>query len=924
MGAQKKLKLKGQLEYVFMDIDPSDLKGKLVTSALLHVRSASPEKAPLARVGVSSVATKWIEGTSKRYRPQIGSSCFLQAEHDKRNWAYPGSTLMDVVFGRGHTIWKFAECTAPDADGWQVCAVDPDIIAARVAGLSHGLCLFDEVGHIWSQKDGRFEYTYFPNRMCYSRESRRSAPWIEVWTQGEDKQPPESVKLIKVVTEGLPPGEALISWQTPADRGGGKVLGFEVRYARQQDESAIPRYLIPMAGKAGGEVRMHIQDLPFASGEIISLIIRAVDSAGNVGAELSKDIRLSANPQTINLPKPSLTVFESTADRPEIGGLKVAVVDLVDKIVPRNGVMLPYRPKGYKVGNHLFSADDKTIRIQAARNETVFFQVNLEGQAENIEIEYRFNDHPNLIPKIYQFAYVKSTDDNNRLKPYLPDPLLFLENRFSIPSVVGQTKVPDQSNHSLICELYVPHGESPGQKKGALIISTGNANLELDVDLTVWSFTLPNKLSFIPEMNAYGTVSPYKEYDYYRLAHEHRTCINRLLYGWHGLPEFAPVWDGKKFDWDEWDKKTGPLLDGSAFGDLPRKNEPVDVFYLPFSENWPVNNYDHFTPSYWAEEAFDDAYRKSLGKSFTAFARYCNERQWYQTIFQFYLNNKVYHRRRFPKNSAPWIFDEPVNTQDFWALRWYGLLWQSAVQPVKGEAQMWYRGDISFSQFGRNILWGIADVEYFGGNDAQKTRMKHDQQILHGEPYFAEYGTANKIEASNLQPLLWCLSAWSKGAMGVLPWQTIGTEKSWVDATQTALFYPHPAGPKPSVRLKAFTRGQQDVEYLEILCNVLKVPKYVVVKWLKEQINLEEKYYKTDSTDAGTAEFKDVTPIDLWKLRYRIGEFLSKKAPPYRRALVEWEQPKWNPETLPDIGYVRVAPQIESYKPDCDSFRLKD
>ena len=104
-GGAKKLKLKGQLEYVLMDIDPSVLKGKIIAGALLHVRSASSKKAPLARVGVSSVASQWIEGTSKRYRPQIGSSCFDQAEYKRRDWAYPDSTLMDVVFGRGHTIW---------------------------------------------------------------------------------------------------------------------------------------------------------------------------------------------------------------------------------------------------------------------------------------------------------------------------------------------------------------------------------------------------------------------------------------------------------------------------------------------------------------------------------------------------------------------------------------------------------------------------------------------------------------------------------------------------------------------------------------------------------------------------------------------------------------------------------------------------
>jgi hypothetical protein len=53
------------LEYVLLDIDPSVLKGKIITAALLHVRSVSSEKAPLARVGVSSIASRWEEGTSK-------------------------------------------------------------------------------------------------------------------------------------------------------------------------------------------------------------------------------------------------------------------------------------------------------------------------------------------------------------------------------------------------------------------------------------------------------------------------------------------------------------------------------------------------------------------------------------------------------------------------------------------------------------------------------------------------------------------------------------------------------------------------------------------------------------------------------------------------------------------------------------------
>lgn len=100
-GGAGRLKVKGQQEVVLMDIDPSPLKGKIVTGALLHLRSDSPEKAPLARIGVSTVSAEWVEGTSSGYRAQEGASSFDQAAYQHMNWAYAGSSLMDIVFGRG-------------------------------------------------------------------------------------------------------------------------------------------------------------------------------------------------------------------------------------------------------------------------------------------------------------------------------------------------------------------------------------------------------------------------------------------------------------------------------------------------------------------------------------------------------------------------------------------------------------------------------------------------------------------------------------------------------------------------------------------------------------------------------------------------------------------------------------------------------
>ena len=399
-GGSRRLKVKGQQEYTLLDIDPSPLKGKLITGALLHIRSATLDKAPLYRLGVSAIASKWVEGTSKNYRPEKGSSCFVQSEYGKRNWAYSGSTIMDVTFGGGNTIWKFADCTPPDPKGWQTCAIDSDVVAARVAGLSHGFFIYDEIGNIWSLKKGKFKYTYFPNRFCYSRESGKSGPWLEVWAEGTDTTPPETVSSIEVDTEDFPGGEALVSWETPKDQGSGKTLGFHVTYKRGGIEAPIPRYLIPMAGKPGEEVRMHLQDLPFKAGELISLTIRPIDSAGNIGKPFTKTIRLASGSQLVNIPGADVNPFPPSNRLPRVGNLKIAVVDMLDKIDPKDGSVIPTGIKGYKGGNHIYSAKEKRIRLYSARNETVAFQLNIEGNVKNISVNWRFDQNPGFKPKI--------------------------------------------------------------------------------------------------------------------------------------------------------------------------------------------------------------------------------------------------------------------------------------------------------------------------------------------------------------------------------------------------------------------------------------------------------------------------------------------------------------------------------------------
>ena len=67
----------------------------------------------------------------------------------------------------------------------------------------------------------------------------------------------------------------------------------------------------------------------------------------------------------------------------------------------------------------------------------------------------------------------------------------------------------------------------------------------------------------------------------------------------------------------------------------------------------------------------------------------------------------------------------------------------------------------------------MLDYNVVGGALRPYRRMVLDRKRANGE-IVVEYGSANAIEESNVQPVGWCLDAWSLGADGVLPWQTIG------------------------------------------------------------------------------------------------------------------------------------------------------
>jgi hypothetical protein len=295
------------------------------------------------------------------------------------------------------------------------------------------------------------------------------------------------------------------------------------------------------------------------------------------------------------------------------------------------------------------------------------------------------------------------------------------------------------------------------------------------------------------------------------------------------------------------------------------------------------------------------------------FAEHINRKSWNDTLFQFFLNGKNdFKKNGWSRGSSPWLLDEPASFQDYWALRYFGVAFHEGANQSRGQAKLVFRSDISRPQWQRNTFDGLLDYNVVGGAFRTYRRMVLDRKQAHGE-IVVEYGSANAIDESNMQAVGWSIDSWALGSDGVLPWQTIGTNDSWSRADTLSLFYPprpgKDAGPIPSVRLKAFRRGQQDVEYLTLYAFTKGEPRWAVGQRVREALKLTGERKGTGfagGEDAGVIHFANLRPQDVWELRTRIGRALSQAKPAAKAKLVDLRTPQRDLSKLAP-GYVSTG-----------------
>lgn len=514
----------------------------------------------------------------------------------------------------------------------------------------------------------------------------------------------------------------------------------------------------------------------------------------------------------------------------------------------------------------VFGRELESTHFFAAKGETIGFSV--EGKPEAVVVEA-----PGLGVKRYAMPEVGGFRD---------------------PLVSAGIDAGVAEGNATFIDLHVPKDAKPGTIHGTVTV----AGETMPISVTVWNFTLPDHLSFLPQMNAYGL--PGHDLDYYRLAHEHRVVLNQLPYGWTGkVDEPAPkIGADGKWDWAEFDARFGPLLDGGAFADLPRGAVPVDVFYLLLNENWPMKHDDHFRGGYWIDDAYDEDYWVQFRTAAAEIAKHFEAKGWTGPMFEFYLNNKVYFKKDdWRKCSAAWIFDEPVHTQDFWAIRHFGHEFWKAVAPHP-DIHLTFRADISRPQWQRELLDHCVNVEVVSG--ALRTywpRVRRRAEEC-GNLYYM-YGSANAIGTPNIANAAWCVESWALGAGGVVPWNTIGKPGAWQTPDELSVLYPTANGPVPSLRLKTFRAGQQLVEYLEQYRAVSGQNREEIMAAVRAIPGLRATLVKRSEDDAGKSQFGAEAQPAFEELRMRLGSYLDAKAPgPKER----WHDPR---PPRPDVTKAR-------------------
>jgi hypothetical protein len=533
-------------------------------------------------------------------------------------------------------------------------------------------------------------------------------------------------------------------------------------------------------------------------------------------------------------------------------------------------------------------ANGRAIRLGAARNEWVSFQILLRSEAPVRSVGMEAGDLTGpggvalrradaRLYRQHQLHLEAGTYRNDSFKPdWYPDPLIPFLHPMTGKKLEGGRiaavpfDLPANETHGFWVDLYVPTNAAPGEYRGVYRVEAaggGARATDIPVSLTVWNFTLPQTPTLVTEFG-----SP-RLRDFYR---------ERAKGGKEPEPS----------DWAAVETQCAQLLSEHHFNATPPREtltpqpQPDGSFQIPsrqvqalreFVDRYHVNALQTPHPSSAVKDP--EAQRDTLRAWLAAFDRAAKEVDRPNLVFYTYLK------------------DEPNTLEDYRYVQKWGREVRDAKSVVKVLVveQPWTEP----GQRGADSAWG----DLYGAVDIwcplfslHRPESAAKRQAL-GETIWTYTALCQgpptpwwHIDFPLLNYRVPAWMAWRDGMKGLLYWGGMSywrqTDDPWTQAPfytgngkpqqgqqgivfngEGSLVYPARAvgydGIVPTIRLKALREAIQDYEYLAILQRLGKAAEaQKVVRALTET------FFQWD---------KDPVPYE--KARAKLAAMIAEAAP---------------------------------------------
>jgi hypothetical protein len=284
----------------------------------------------------------------------------------------------------------------------------------------------------------------------------------------------------------------------------------------------------------------------------------------------------------------------------------------------RTDIHEDYPSGDYHKRNAVWDAATRSVRLRAARNEFVSFQV-IVGSAKPVGgLTVRFDSliGPGGVQlsgrnlALFKAWYVRVEKPSHgyqktSLGPgWYPDALLPAAKdggvSFNIPSKINHIGA-SQKNQTVWVDIFIPRNRKdapPGDYTGQIVVSGDGKALAVKIRLKVWDFALPDEIHCQGDIwnGSLRRMTADQEMKYYQMLHRHR--IQPGVAGYR--PEVKIAETKVELDWAEYDRRLARYFDGSAFTGKhgywgPGYGTPIPHIQLPFNCNkpnrkggWPV------------------------------------------------------------------------------------------------------------------------------------------------------------------------------------------------------------------------------------------------------------------------------------------------------------------------------------------------